>query len=102
MPRPLPSAEEAAAILAKRRPRPVPRPPRHAARGLTKLIKALDERYGGGPGDPKVGGRVAGRPLRAGEAGEAAQRRRRDAGAEGGRLGGAAGAAPGAADPRPA
>jgi hypothetical protein len=67
MPRPLPSAEEAAAILAKRRPRPVPRPPRHAARGLTRLIKALDERFGGGPDDLRarwreiVGESLAGR-----------------------------------------
>jgi hypothetical protein len=49
MPRPLPSADEAAAILAARRPRPAPRPPRHASRGLTRLIKTLDERFGHGP-----------------------------------------------------
>jgi hypothetical protein len=67
MRRPLPSAEEAAAILARRRPRPPPRPPRHAARGLTKLIKSLDERYGGRPDDLRarwreiVGESLAGR-----------------------------------------
>jgi hypothetical protein len=64
---PLPSADEAAAILARRRPRPPPKPPRHAARGLTKLIKKLDERYGGGPDDLRarwkeiVGESLAGR-----------------------------------------
>ena len=49
MPRPLPSPEKALAILASRRPRPPPRPPRHAARGLTELIKGFDERFGQGP-----------------------------------------------------
>ena len=53
MRRPLPSAEEAAAILAKRRPRPVPRPPRHAARGLAATMKALEARFGGSGDDLK-------------------------------------------------
>ncbi len=67
MRRPLPSTEEAAAILARHRPRAAPRPPRHAARGLAKLIKTLDERYGGGPNDLRarwreiVGESLAGR-----------------------------------------
>jgi hypothetical protein len=53
MPRPLPSAQEAAAILAARRPRPPPRPPRHAARGLAATMKALEAKFGPGSGDLK-------------------------------------------------
>jgi hypothetical protein len=53
MPRPLPSAKEAAAILAARRPRPPPRPSRHAARGLTATMKALEAKFGGAGGDLK-------------------------------------------------
>ena len=49
MPRKLPSAAEAAAILAARRTRPVRRPPRHAARGLTGLMRSLDDKFGQGP-----------------------------------------------------
>ena len=49
MRRPLPSAEEAAAILAAKRTRPVPRPPPPAGRGLAKTLKALDEKFGRGP-----------------------------------------------------
>ena len=49
MPRPLPSSREALAILAARRPRPPPRPPPHAGRGLSQLLKALEERFGQGP-----------------------------------------------------
>jgi len=49
MPRKLPSAAEAAAILAARRTRPVRRPPRHAARGLSRLMRSLDDKFGEGP-----------------------------------------------------
>jgi hypothetical protein len=51
MPRKLPSEREAVAILASNRPRPPPRPPRHAARGLTSLMKAMEARFGRGPED---------------------------------------------------
>lgn len=50
MPRPLPTAAEAAAILARKRTRPQHRPPPPAGRGLRRLIKDLDERFGQGPG----------------------------------------------------
>ncbi|MGI8841584.1 MAG: DUF721 domain-containing protein [Caulobacteraceae bacterium] len=50
MPRPLPSAPEAARILAAKRTRPPPRPPPTAARALAKAIKALDARFGQGAG----------------------------------------------------
>jgi hypothetical protein len=49
MPRRLPSPEETLRILAKRRTRPMRRPPPAAGRGLTKLIKGLEERFGQGP-----------------------------------------------------
>ena len=49
MPRKLPSAAEAAAILAARRTRPAQRPPRHAARGLRGVMKTLDDKFGQGP-----------------------------------------------------
>jgi hypothetical protein len=41
---------EAAAILARKRSRPQHRPPPPAGRNLNKLLKALDERFGQGPG----------------------------------------------------
>ena len=67
MRRSLPSSQEAVEILARRRPRPAPRPPRHGARGLTKLMAQLDEKFGRGPDDLKarwreiVGEALAGR-----------------------------------------
>jgi hypothetical protein len=63
----LPSSQEALAILAARRPRPAPRPPRHAARGLNVAMKKLEEKFGRGPDDLKarwkeiVGEALAGR-----------------------------------------
>jgi hypothetical protein len=67
MRRSLPSSQEALAILAARRPRPAPRPPRHAARGLNATMKKLEEKFGAGPDDLKsrwreiVGEALAGR-----------------------------------------
>ena len=67
MRRSLPSSAEALAILAARRPRPAPRPPRHAARGLTSAMKKLEEKFGRGQDDLKtrwkeiVGEALAGR-----------------------------------------
>ena len=49
MTRPLPSAEDAARILAAKRTRRAPRPPPPAGRPLGPFIKALDERFGRGP-----------------------------------------------------
>ena len=48
MTRSLPSAEEAARILATKRTRRSPRPPPPAGRPLAALIKTLDERFGKG------------------------------------------------------
>jgi hypothetical protein len=50
MRRPLPTAAEAAEILARKRTRPQHRPPPVAGRGLTKYLKELDEKFGQGPG----------------------------------------------------
>ena len=49
MRRPLPSTQEALSILSAKRTRPSPRPPPPAGRGLTKALKALDEKFGRGP-----------------------------------------------------
>jgi hypothetical protein len=48
MKRPLPSEEEARAILAVKRTRPARKAPPPAGRRLTKFVKALDERFGQG------------------------------------------------------
>ena len=48
MPRPLPTPEEAARILAAKRSRPAMRAAPPAGRALTRLIKALDDKYGQG------------------------------------------------------
>lgn len=48
--RPLPTPAEAADILARKRTRPQRRPPPVAGRGLNKLLKELDAKYGQGPG----------------------------------------------------
>ena len=48
MPRPLPTAEEAARILSMKRTRPAGRPPPAAGRALAGLIKTLDQRFGQG------------------------------------------------------
>jgi hypothetical protein len=49
MPRPLPSAAEAAEILSRKRTRPTRRPPRAAGARLNRFIRDLDERFGRGP-----------------------------------------------------
>jgi hypothetical protein len=50
MRRRLPTPDEAVDILARKRTRPARRPPPPAGRALTRFIKALDERFGQGPG----------------------------------------------------
>jgi hypothetical protein len=50
MPRRLPSPEESLRILASKPTKPPRRPPRAAGRALAPYIKALDERFGQGPG----------------------------------------------------
>jgi hypothetical protein len=66
MPRSLPSHAEALRILAAKRGRPLRRPPPAAGRALTKLIKALDERFGQGPDGLKARWReIVGEPLAA-------------------------------------
>jgi hypothetical protein len=48
MARDLPTAEEAARILARKRPRPISRPPPQAGRTLAPLIRELDQKFGQG------------------------------------------------------
>lgn len=48
--RPLPSVEETAEILRRRRTRPPHRPAPPAGKALSPLIKQLDARFGQGPG----------------------------------------------------
>jgi hypothetical protein len=48
--RPLPTAEEAADILSRRRTRPPIRPAPPAGKALAPLIKQLDAKFGQGPG----------------------------------------------------
>ncbi|CAN1551722.1 Protein of unknown function DUF721/UPF0232 [Caulobacteraceae bacterium] len=48
--RPLPTAQEAAEILSRRRSRPMPRPAPAAGRALGPVLKALEEKFGQGPG----------------------------------------------------
>lgn len=47
--RPLPTAEEAVAILSRRRTRPPMRPPPPAGKNLAPLLKALEAKHGQGP-----------------------------------------------------
>jgi hypothetical protein len=49
MRRPLPTAEEALAILRSKRTRPQRRPPPPAGKNLAPLLKQLEERFGKGP-----------------------------------------------------
>jgi hypothetical protein len=50
MPRRLPTADEAAAILAAKRTRPQRRPPPPAGRALARTLRELDARFGQGAG----------------------------------------------------
>ncbi len=50
MRRRLPTPEEAIAILAAKRTRPVRRPPPPAGRSLAPMLRELDTRFGQGPG----------------------------------------------------
>jgi len=64
MKRPLPSAREAADILAVKRTRPPRRPPPPAGARLGKLIKGLDGRFGEGIGGLAARWReIVGEPL---------------------------------------
>lgn len=54
MRRPLPTAAEAAAILGRKRTRPTFRPAPPVGRQLTAFVKALDARFGQGPGALKA------------------------------------------------
>ncbi len=66
MARRLPSAAETQAILSAKRSRPAYKPPPHAGRALTKLVKALDERFGQGADGLKARWReIAGETLAA-------------------------------------
>lgn len=47
--RPLPSFEDAVRILTAKRTRPPLRPPPPAGRGLTRLVRDLDAKFGQGP-----------------------------------------------------
>jgi len=49
MRRPLPTAEEALAILRAKRTRPKRRPPPPAGKSLAPLLKTLEDRFGKGP-----------------------------------------------------
>jgi hypothetical protein len=48
MSRPLPTAEEAARILGRKRSRPIARPPPPIGRALAPLIRELDKKFGQG------------------------------------------------------
>ena len=62
--RPLPTLAETQAILAAKRTRPARRPPPHAGKALTGLVKALDERFGQGADGLKARWReIAGETL---------------------------------------
>jgi hypothetical protein len=50
MNRRLPTMAEAAAILSAKRTRPLLRPPPPAGRGLSKLVRELDQKFGQGAG----------------------------------------------------
>lgn len=64
MPRPLPTDEEAAEILARKRTRPTRKAPPPAGRRLNKFIKSLDDRFGQGAGGLKAHWReIAGESL---------------------------------------
>jgi hypothetical protein len=66
MPRTLPSPDEAARILSAKRTRPPRRSPPVAGRSLSKLVKALDERFGQGPDGLKARWReIAGEQIAA-------------------------------------
>ena len=64
MARPLPTAREAADILARKRTRPLRRPPPPAGTRLTALIRDIDARFGQGVGGLEARWReIVGEPL---------------------------------------